>query len=66
MKQSLFTISENVPLNETVYKMILTGDTSQITSPGQFINIKISDKYLRRPISVCDADEKTVTIIYKF
>lgn len=65
MKQSLFTISENVPLNETVYKMILTGDTSQITSPGQFINIKISDKYLRRPISVCDADEKTVTIIYK-
>lgn len=65
MKQSLFTISENVPLNETVYKMILSGDTSKITSPGQFINIKIADKYLRRPISVCDKDEKTVTIIYK-
>lgn len=65
MKQSLFTISENVPLNETVYKMILSGDTSKITSPGQFINIKIADKYLRRPISVCDKDEKTITIIYK-
>ncbi len=65
MKQSIFEIVENIPLNENVYKMILKGDTSDITACGQFINIQLDGLYLRRPISVCDADESTVTIIYK-
>ena len=65
MKQSLFEIRENTPLTSNVYKMVLLGDTSDITAPGQFINIKLEGKYLRRPISVCDRDDKTVTIIYK-
>ncbi len=65
MKQSLFKIIENVPLTGNVYRMVLAGDTSAITCPGQFINIKLEGLYLRRPISVCDRDEKTVTIIYK-
>lgn len=65
MKQSLFKILENTPLTSNVYKMVLLGDTSDITAPGQFINIKLSGKYLRRPISVCDCDETSVTIIYK-
>ena len=45
--------------------MVLSGDTSSLTKPGQFINIKLEGKYLRRPISVCDFDENTLTIIYK-
>ena len=45
--------------------MVLEGDTSHITAPGQFINIKLDGKFLRRPISVCDYDGNTVTIIYK-
>ncbi len=65
MKQSLFKIIENIPLTENVFRMVLAGDTSAITGPGQFINIKLDGLYLRRPISVCDRDEKTVTIIYK-
>ncbi len=65
MKQSIFKIVENTPLNQNVYKMILSGDTSDITACGQFINIKLDGLYLRRPISVCDADDSTVTIIYK-
>lgn len=65
MKQSIFEIVENIPLNENVYKMILKGDTSSITACGQFINIQLDGLYLRRPISVCDADSSTVTIIYK-
>ncbi len=65
MKQSIFEIVENKPLNQNVYKMILKGDTSDITACGQFINIQLEGLYLRRPISVCDADSKTVTIIYK-
>lgn len=65
MKKSNFIIEENISLTENVYKMVLSGDTSYIKKPGQFINIALSGLYLRRPISVCDYDEKTVTIIYK-
>ena len=65
MKQAIFTVEENKNIAEKVYKMILSGDTSAITNSGQFINIKLDGFFLRRPISVCDYDEKTVTIIYK-
>ncbi len=65
MKQSLFSIVSNTALTDNVYKMILSGDTSAITAPGQFVNIQLSGKFLRRPISVCDYDGETLTIIYK-
>ncbi len=65
MKQSIFEIISNISLNESIYKMVLLGDTLGIKSSGQFINIKLEGKYLRRPISVCDYDEETITIIYK-
>lgn len=64
-KQNTYKILSNEPLTKDVYKMILEGDTSYITAPGQFINIALEGKYLRRPISVCDYDDKTITIIYK-
>ena len=65
MKQGFFEITENQPLTSNVMKMTLRGDCSEITRPGQFINIKLDGLYLRRPISVCDCEGDTVTIIYK-
>ena len=65
MKQSIFEIISNVPLTRDVYKMVLSGDTSHVTNCGQFVNIQLDGLFLRRPISVCDYDEKTLTIIYK-
>ena len=65
MKQSIFEIVSNEALTDSVYKMILAGDTSDITNCGQFVNIQLDGLYLRRPISVCDYDEKTLTIVYK-
>lgn len=65
MKQGIFEISLNTKLAPNIYKMILSGDTSHITACGQFINIKLDGLYLRRPISVCDKDDNSVTIIYK-
>ena len=65
MKQGLFTIIENTPVTESVVKMTLSGDTAAITAPGQFVNIKLDGLFLRRPISVCDYDDKTLTILYK-
>ena len=65
MKQGCFEIIENTALTESVYKMVLKGDVSEITAPGQFVNIKLDGLYLRRPISVCDVSGDTLTIIYK-
>ena len=64
-KQNKYKILSNEPLTKDVYKMVLEGDTEYITAPGQFINIALDGKYLRRPISVCDYDEDCITIIYK-
>ena len=65
MKQGLFEIKENIKLTDTVMKMQLCGDTSAITAPGQFVNISLEGKYLRRPISVCDCEGDVLTIVYK-
>ena len=65
MKQSIFEIVSNTALTDSVYKMVLSGDTSDITNCGQFVNIQLDGMYLRRPISVCDYDDKTLTIVYK-
>ena len=65
MKQSIFDILSNEALTGNVFKMLLQGDTSAITAPGQFVNIQLDKLFLRRPISVCDYDAETLTIIYK-
>ena len=65
MKQGYFDIVQNIALTDSVYKMLLRGDTSAITAPGQFVNIKLDGLYLRRPISVCDVEGDTLTIVYK-
>ncbi len=65
MKQGLFTIIENTALTASVYRMRLEGDTAAITAAGQFVNIALSGKFLRRPISVCDVEGDVLTIVYK-
>ena len=64
-KKGLYTIVSNTPLTPAVYRMVLEGDTQYITHSGEFINIELSGKFLRRPISIADYDERTITIIYK-
>ena len=65
MRQVNYTILENAPLTASVYRMALRGDTSPITAPGQFVNLRLDGLYLRRPISVCDVDGDMLTLIYK-
>ena len=61
----IFTVKEQTRLTDTVYRLTLTGDTSAITRPGQFVQIQLPGFYLRRPISVCDWDVDPLTLIYK-
>ena len=65
MKQGIFEITENTALTQSVFKMVLKGDVSAITAPGQFVNIQLNGLFLRRPISVCDLGTDAFTIIYK-
>ncbi|MBQ6498472.1 MAG: dihydroorotate dehydrogenase electron transfer subunit [Ruminococcus sp.] len=65
MLDTLFTVSQNKRIAKDVYKMILSGDTSGIKNPGEFVNIKLEGLYLRRPISVCDIEGDKLTLIYK-
>ncbi len=65
MKQGIFKIKSNIALTDTVYKMVLSGDTSAITAPGRFVNIRLDGLFLRRPISVNDCVGDELTLIYK-
>lgn len=64
-KKNIYKIASNEPLTPAVYRMVLEGDTQYITRSGQFINIELEGKFLRRPISVADYDARSITIIYK-
>ncbi|WP_295937077.1 dihydroorotate dehydrogenase electron transfer subunit [uncultured Alistipes sp.] len=64
-KKDIYKILTNEPLTATVWRMVLEGDTQWITCPGQFVNLALEGQYLRRPISVCDYDARTLTLLYK-
>ena len=65
MKDTLLKIISNRQIAKNTYECVLDGDISDITAPGQFVNIKLDGFYLRRPISVCDAEDGKLTLIYK-
>ena len=64
MKNLVFEIISNKKIAKNTYEMVLCGDISDIKC-GQFVNITVDGLYLRRPISVCDADDGKLTLIYK-
>ena len=65
MKDTIFTVISNKNIAKNTYECVLEGDISDITASGQFVNIKLDGFYLRRPISVCDAEGGKLTLIYK-
>ena len=65
MKQTVFEIIENSRIAEGIFRLRMSGNTAEITAPGQFVNLKLEGCYLRRPISVCDWTDDELTLIYK-
>ncbi len=65
MQQGRFVITENRPLTDDVREMTLSGDVSAFMRPGQFAQIRIPGRPLRRPISVCRLEDGALTLVYK-
>ena len=65
MKTSIFELISNKKIAKNTYEWVLSGDISDITASGQFVNIELEGFYLRRPISVCDAEGEKLTLIFK-
>ena len=65
MREAIFTVAANAPAAREVFRLTLRGDTGGMTAPGQFVNIALPGKYLRRPLSVCDWDGAGMTLLYK-
>ena len=71
MRQEKLDILSNEQLTSDIFRMWLTSDKEDVRATfkeikaGQFINIAIEGCYLRRPISICDLDDKRICIVYK-
>ena len=65
MIQTTLTLAQSRPLTADVWEMAFLGDTEAFSRPGQFVNIKIDGCFLRRPLSVCDWDKDSLTVVYR-
>ena len=65
MKKSLFTMEHTRQLTADTYEVILSGDTSAITAPGQFVSIDMPGHFLRRPISICNWTDEALMMLVK-
>ena len=65
MKNVILKIKENKQLSNDIYLMKLEGDLSEIKNPGEFVEIKLDNYYLRRPISVHNYSKNELTLLYK-
>ena len=65
MENVILEVTSNVKVGKDVYLMRLEGDLSSIKNPGEFVEIKLDNYYLRRPISVCDFSSNHLDLLYK-
>lgn len=64
MQKKILTIKSNERVADGIYEMKLEGDGLNMIA-GQFVEIALDGFFLRRPISVCDCDEQSLTLVYK-
>lgn len=63
MIKNEYKIISNRQLTHKTWVMTLLGDTGCISEPGQFVNVAIPGKYLRRPISICDYNHERGEVV---
>lgn len=65
MKEVTLKIVKNEAVSTDIYLMELEGDLKDIKNPGEFVEIKLPNYYLRRPISVHKYSSTRLELLYK-
>ena len=65
MTETLFTLEHTRQLTADTYELVLSGDTDAVTAPGQFVNILLPDKFLRRPISIANWSDGALLLLVR-
>jgi dihydroorotate dehydrogenase electron transfer subunit len=59
-------IVEKNKLSETVYDIwVKCPEIAKISKPGQFVNIAVPGYFLRRPISICEARDNKLRLVFE-
>jgi len=65
VKDSEFIVRSRKSLTPNVFEMTLEGDTSAMSSPGQFVDVLLPGRFLRRPFAAASWTGKTLTLLCK-
>jgi dihydroorotate dehydrogenase electron transfer subunit len=65
LAKGLFEIKGNQAVAPGCYLLSLEGDASAVAASGQFVQLALPGRYLRRPISICDYDARHLLLLYK-
>ena len=61
-----FKLLENKRIADGIFSWTVENkELSGIAECGQFVNIKVPGRVLRRPISICDASESTLRLVFQ-
>ena len=68
MDTYLTTVVSNEQIADKIFRIELQGDiVKEMNTPGQFVNIKVSNSYeflLRRPISICEINKEKILLLW--
>ncbi|MGL5978605.1 MAG: dihydroorotate dehydrogenase electron transfer subunit [Erysipelotrichaceae bacterium] len=65
MKIETTKIIAHTLVAKDTYELVLSSSMGAVLTPGQFVNVKVDGFYLRRPISVADYNDTSITLVYK-
>lgn len=61
-----FKLTENVEIADGIFSWMVENPTlPKRARCGQFVNVKVPGRTLRRPISICDADENFLRLVFQ-
>ena len=65
MEIKIYSITENTLVAPQVYRMELSSESAPQLQAGQFVNVTVPGKFLRRPLSVSLSEPGRLTLLYK-
>ncbi|MBQ0081376.1 MAG: dihydroorotate dehydrogenase electron transfer subunit [Alistipes sp.] len=65
MEKGLYTITENREVTNSIYMLTLQSEEKTKCIDGEFVNVTIPGKYLKRPISIMESAPGYVKLLYK-